>query len=317
MRCKQGISRVLQHGHVDGTLSKLPLQHILRQLPILLVKLPLSLFNIFLFLLLFNHCLTKSVLTGQRVVRSEPIGDDNEAAIDKTSEDTIDEDKTTEETVSVDKEEDKEPDDKTSEDDSGEDDVIITEDHSSEVSQEGIKLLIILVDGFRWDYVSLDKSLKGFPKIAANGVRAKYVKPIFPANSYPNWYAIVTGLYGESHGMFENFMYDQSRDDFFFMTPHPNASHQHWWNQSEPIWINAQGNGVKTAMYLWDGCQVRIEEVRPYICHKYKAVYETAAADNQTRTTINTILDDFGADKYRLALVYHELVDHYGMSHSV
>ena len=170
------------------------------------------------------------------------------------------------------------------------------------------------MDGFRWDYVSLDKSLKGFPKIAENGVRAKYVKPIFPANSYPNWYAIVTGLYGESHGMFENYMYDETRDDFFLMTPHPNASHPHWWNQSEPIWINAQENGVKTAMYLWDGCQVRIEGVRPSICHKYRAIYEAAKADNQTRTFINTILDDFAADKYRLALVYHELVDHNGMS---
>lgn len=213
----------------------------------------------------------------------------------------------------ADKDKDKDTDEKSDEE-SGEDMVIISDDDSAEVSQEGIKLLVILVDGFRWDYVSLDKSLKGFPKIAENGVRAKYVKPIFPANSYPNWYAIATGLYGESHGMFENYMYDQSRDEVFLMSPHPNASHPQWWNQSEPIWINAQKNGVKTAMYLWDGCQVRIDGVRPYICHKYRGLYELVSARNQTKTFLNTVLDDFADDKYRLALVYYELVDHNGMS---
>ena len=41
MRCEQGCVWELQHGHVDGTLSILPLQHKLRQLPILLLEVPL------------------------------------------------------------------------------------------------------------------------------------------------------------------------------------------------------------------------------------------------------------------------------------
>ncbi|KAG8199979.1 hypothetical protein JTE90_006223 [Oedothorax gibbosus] len=53
------------------------------------------------------------------------------------------------------------------------------------------KLLLILVDGCRWDYPDQD-SLPGFRKLAENGVRAPYVTPIFPANSYPNWYTITT-----------------------------------------------------------------------------------------------------------------------------
>ncbi|CAG2178111.1 unnamed protein product, partial [Oppiella nova] len=89
-----------------------------------------------------------------------------------------------------------EVDDKNEDTDEGsEDESDSHEEETPQVSQEGSKLLIILVDGFRWDYVSRDKTLKGFRKIAENGVSAKYVKPIFPANSYPNWYSIVTGLY--------------------------------------------------------------------------------------------------------------------------
>ena len=54
------------------------------------------------------------------------------------------------------------------------------------------KLILILADGIRHDYVN-DPNLKGFKKIASKGVKAEYVKPIFPANSYPNWYTIITG----------------------------------------------------------------------------------------------------------------------------
>jgi predicted AlkP superfamily pyrophosphatase or phosphodiesterase len=185
---------------------------------------------------------------------------------------------------------------------------------SSEKSQSGTKLMIILVDGFRFDYVSRDKNLKGFPRIAKSGVRAEYVKPIFPPNSYPNWYSIVTGLYGESHGMFENNMFDRTLNDFFLMVPHPNASHSHWWDKSEPIWITAEKNGVKAALYLWDGCQVLIRGRKPTICVEYKSLYESNIAFNETKRYVDKILDDFSHDKYRLALLYYELVDHTGLS---
>ncbi|KAG8192377.1 hypothetical protein JTE90_029104 [Oedothorax gibbosus] len=55
------------------------------------------------------------------------------------------------------------------------------------------KLLLILVDGCRWDYPD-QEGLPGFRKLEENGVRAPYVTPIFPSNSYPNWYTITTGM---------------------------------------------------------------------------------------------------------------------------
>ncbi|CAG2174264.1 unnamed protein product, partial [Oppiella nova] len=169
------------------------------------------------------------------------------------------------------------------------------------------KLLIILVDGFRWDYVARDKTLKGFPKIAQNGVSAKYVKPIFPENSYPNWYSITTGRYAENHGFIQNYMYDNVTHELFLMSPNsypnwysittgryaenhgfiqnymydnvthelflmspaPNCSQPHWWTQSEPLWITAEKNNIKTAMYVWDGCQVTIDGVNVTHCTPY------------------------------------------------
>lgn len=55
------------------------------------------------------------------------------------------------------------------------------------------KVILVLVDGVRYDYVK-DPSLKGFQRMARKGVKAEYVQPIFPSNSYPNWYTIVTGM---------------------------------------------------------------------------------------------------------------------------
>ncbi|XP_054156958.1 glycerophosphocholine choline phosphodiesterase ENPP6-like [Oppia nitens] len=187
------------------------------------------------------------------------------------------------------------------------------ETNNNESNENSQKLLIILVDGFRWDYAT--RASKGFSTIARNGVKAPYVTPIYPANSYPNWASIVTGRYAENHGFLQNYIYDAERHDIFLMTPNVNASHEHWWNQSEPIWTTAEKNHVSTAMYLWDGCQVPIDGIKPNYCLGYHAVSEDMeTANNETRAHLKTILDNFANNKHRLALLYHEYVDHIGHS---
>ena len=57
------------------------------------------------------------------------------------------------------------------------------------------KVLLVLVDGVRWDYINDSSVYTGFKRLADNGVKAEYVTPVFPSNSYPNWYTIVTGKF--------------------------------------------------------------------------------------------------------------------------
>ena len=54
------------------------------------------------------------------------------------------------------------------------------------------RLLMILMDGVRWDQV-VDPDLQGFDEIIRSGVRADRMEPVFPSNSYTNYYAIATG----------------------------------------------------------------------------------------------------------------------------
>ena len=56
------------------------------------------------------------------------------------------------------------------------------------------KLLLILMDGFRWDYFDLpDVAFMGFTDMFRNGVRAEYMISDWPTSSYPNYYSIMTG----------------------------------------------------------------------------------------------------------------------------
>ena len=54
------------------------------------------------------------------------------------------------------------------------------------------KLVVILMDGFRWDYFDY-VNLPGFAKMAKDGVKAEYMTSDYPTLSYPNYYSIMTG----------------------------------------------------------------------------------------------------------------------------
>ncbi|XP_015929500.1 glycerophosphocholine cholinephosphodiesterase ENPP6 [Parasteatoda tepidariorum] len=174
------------------------------------------------------------------------------------------------------------------------------------------KLLLILVDGCRWDYPDMAK-LPGFKKLAENGVRAPYVTPIFPSNSYPNWYTIVTGLYAENHGFVQNMMYDSYFGDFFLMGPNDTASVPHWWDSAEPLWITAEKNGLRSALYWWDGCQVEIRGRKPTYCRKYKYVgYSWSTVNDDTKDALLVALQLMEKNEVQLVQIYYESVDFNG-----
>lgn len=64
------------------------------------------------------------------------------------------------------------------------------------------KLLVFLIDGFRYDYMDDLQNLAGFREIVENGVKVDYLTPDFPSLSYPNYYSLMTG---ESEQLFISF----------------------------------------------------------------------------------------------------------------
>ena len=54
------------------------------------------------------------------------------------------------------------------------------------------KLLVVIFNGFRWDYASLTDT-PNLDRIASMGTTAHHMNPVFPPNSGPTMYSIVTG----------------------------------------------------------------------------------------------------------------------------
>jgi len=133
--------------------------------------------------------------------------------------------------------------------------------------EEISRVLLISLDGFRWDYLDMVNS-KGrptpnFQMLIDNGVVVKSpgVKNVFITKTFPNHYALVTGLYEESHGVVANEFYDPVYNDTFSI---PKMDDIKWWNGTgtqkvEPVWVtnDAEGDDHHTSgVYFWPGSDV-------------------------------------------------------------
>src|SRR5690606_37572125 len=68
-------------------------------------------------------------------------------------------------------------------------------------------VILVSIDGFRPDYLEKYQP-PTLNRLAREGTRAKFMVPSFPTKTFPNHYAIATGLYPENNGIVENNIYD-------------------------------------------------------------------------------------------------------------
>jgi predicted AlkP superfamily pyrophosphatase or phosphodiesterase len=122
-------------------------------------------------------------------------------------------------------------------------------------------LILISFDGYRADYLDRGHS-PVLEALAADGVHAKGLRPVFPSLTYPNHYTLVTGLYPDQHGMVNNTMRDPVLGNF---SPPNRAANTdgRWWDQAEPIWITAEKQGLRAASFFYPGTQAEIRGKRP------------------------------------------------------
>lgn len=119
-------------------------------------------------------------------------------------------------------------------------------------------VILIALDGFRWDYMS-KADTPNMDSIVNEGVKAPFIKNAFPTVTMPNMYTIVTGLYPESHGIIANEMYDPTFQAIFDSA----NNESRWWNGGEPIWVTNQKHGFKSGVCYYPGYDVEIRGVFP------------------------------------------------------
>ena len=117
-------------------------------------------------------------------------------------------------------------------------------------------LVLVSIDGFRWDYQDLFDT-PALDRIAAGGVRAERLVPVFPTLTFPNHYSIATGLYPENHGLIGNRFPSTDRSRFYNLRDRAMVQDGSWYG-GEPVWVAAERAGLVTAAYFYVGTEADI-----------------------------------------------------------
>ena len=130
-------------------------------------------------------------------------------------------------------------------------------------------LILISLDGFRWDYTELfPAESRTLRTLQREGVMARGLVPVFPSNTFPNHYTLVTGLYPARHGIVNNDFFDPESGGFFRYNQPAIVADAKWWG-GEPIWVTAIKQGRKAAASFWVGSEAVIGGVRPTFWRNY------------------------------------------------
>ncbi|KAI6016235.1 nucleotide pyrophosphatase [Pisolithus marmoratus] len=122
-------------------------------------------------------------------------------------------------------------------------------------------VILVSIDGLRADY--LDRGLTPhLLEISKQGIRAEFMKPVFPTLTFPNHWSLMTGLYPESHGIVANSFWDPASGSMFIYS-HPETSLNASWWLGEPMWETAERAGLKTANLMWPGPPVTASGFSP------------------------------------------------------
>ena len=170
---------------------------------------------------------------------------------------------------------------------------------------EPVPLVLVSIDGFRWDYRDRADT-PALDALAAEGVHATRLTPVFPTLTFPNHYSLVTGLYPAHHGIVGNTMRDPALGAFS-LGNRDAVTDPRWWG-GEPIWATAERQGARSATMFWPGSEAAIGGVRP----SDWTVYDGDVPNEARVDTVLAWLARPAATRPRLVTLYFEEVDHAG-----
>jgi arylsulfatase A-like enzyme len=120
-------------------------------------------------------------------------------------------------------------------------------------------LILVSIDGFRWDYQDLYDT-PALDRIAASGVRADAMIPVFPTLTFPNHYSIATGLYPANHGLIGNHFPSKDGNSFYSSRNRESVEDGSWYG-GEPIWVAAERNKLVSAAYFFVGTEAPVNGI--------------------------------------------------------
>jgi predicted AlkP superfamily pyrophosphatase or phosphodiesterase len=167
-------------------------------------------------------------------------------------------------------------------------------------------VVLVSLDGFRPDDLERPGAVR-LRGLAAHGVRARWLRPVAPALTFPNHYTIVTGLYPAHHGIVGNSMRDPSIERPFSLGDPLAVRDPRWWG-GEPIWVTAERQGLRTAAFFWPGTEAPIDDRHPTWYRRYDSAVPNRERVDQALSWLRLPTDSAPA----LVLLYFGDVDQAG-----
>jgi alkaline phosphatase D len=168
-------------------------------------------------------------------------------------------------------------------------------------------VVLVSLDGFRWDYARRD----GATHLLALGKRGVWAPegmlPSYPSLTFPNHFAIITGLYPEHHGLVANSFYDSDRHARYAIADSKAVTDGSWYTGT-PLWSLAESQGMRTACLFWPGSEAKIAGYRPTYYLKFDDKIDDVARIGQIVDWLHLP----AADRPHFITLYYSEPDHEG-----
>ncbi|GGH02470.1 alkaline phosphatase family protein [Mucilaginibacter phyllosphaerae] len=181
---------------------------------------------------------------------------------------------------------------------------IIPGRRNSPQQQKKPYVILISADGFRYDFAKRYNA-GHLLSLGSQGVSASSMIPSYPSVTFPNHYAITSGLYPSHSGLVNNTFYDRGRKDKYSMSNKLKVADGSWYGGS-PLWVLAEQQKMLSASFYWVASEAEIKGIRP----TYYYVYNEKIAIGSRIKAVTDWLNLPPAERPHLITFYFPQVDH-------
>lgn len=178
--------------------------------------------------------------------------------------------------------------------------------NNSEASINKPYVLLISIDGYRWDYTE-KYAPKFLTEFKNSGASVKSLRPSYPTKTFPNHLSLATGSYPVNHGIVGNSFYAPTMREEYSLRKREAVTDPRFY-LAKPIWVLAEEQSLRTATYFWPGSEAKINGIFPsyYLTYNHNTPHEDR---------INTVLEWYKLPiekRPHLATLYFSDVDSAG-----
>jgi predicted AlkP superfamily pyrophosphatase or phosphodiesterase len=130
---------------------------------------------------------------------------------------------------------------------------------NSAKQQDKPYVILISADGFRYDYAEKYNAVH-LLNFANEGVKASSMIPSFPSSTYPNHYAMATGLYPAHNGIVQNIFYDRTEKRYYNSGSRFTTEESLWYGGT-PLWVLAEQQHMLAANFYWVASNTQIKGI--------------------------------------------------------